>query len=52
VAHAASAIGIRGIVVHAISESARTFYLGLGFTSSSQEPMTLMIALSDIKSLL
>ena len=31
VAHAADTIGIRGIVVHAISEEARKFYIALGF---------------------
>jgi len=31
VANAADTIGIRGIVVHAISEEARRFYIGLGF---------------------
>jgi GNAT superfamily N-acetyltransferase len=49
VAHAADAIGIRGIVVHAISEEAKSFYLGLGFALSPLEPMTLMVTLSDIR---
>jgi hypothetical protein len=31
VAQAADAIGIRGIIVHAISEEARKFYIALGF---------------------
>jgi GNAT superfamily N-acetyltransferase len=35
VAHAADTIGIRGIVVHAISEEARKFYIALGFRSVS-----------------
>jgi GNAT superfamily N-acetyltransferase len=48
VAYAADAIGIRGIVVHAISERAKSFYLALGVTPSPQEPMTLMVTLSDI----
>lgn len=30
VAHAAGSIGIRGIVVHALSEDARNFYIALG----------------------
>jgi hypothetical protein len=34
VVHAADAIGIRGILVHAISEEARAFYLSLGFDPS------------------
>ena len=49
VAHAADAIGIRGIVVHAISEEAKNFYLALGFDPSPREPMTLMVTLSDVR---
>lgn len=49
VAHAADAIGIRGIVVHAISEEAKKFYMTLGFDPSPREPMTLMVTLADIR---
>jgi GNAT superfamily N-acetyltransferase len=52
VAQAAEVIGIRGIVVHAISEVARKFYLALGFTPSHREPMTLMVTLGDIRAVL
>jgi GNAT superfamily N-acetyltransferase len=52
VAHAADAIGIRGIVVHAISEEAKNFYVRLGFDPSPSEPMTLMVTLSDVRSAL
>lgn len=52
VAHAADTIGIRGIVVHAISDQAKAFYLALGFDPSPTEPMTLMIPLADIRLLL
>ena len=52
VAHAADAIGIRGIVVHAISEPAKAFYQALGFDPSPSEPMTLMVTLADIRELL
>jgi predicted N-acetyltransferase YhbS len=52
VAHAADTIGIRGIVVHAISEGAKKFYLTLGFDASPTESMTLMVTLSDIRALL
>lgn len=52
VAHAADTIGIRGIVVHAISEEAKAFYLALGFDPSPSEPMTLMVTLADIRHLL
>jgi GNAT superfamily N-acetyltransferase len=49
VLHAADAIGIRGILVHAISEEAKAFYLSVGFDPSPIEPMTLMISLSDLR---
>ncbi len=49
VAHAADTLGIRGIVVHAISEQAKAFYLALGFEPSPSEPMTLMVTLADIR---
>jgi GNAT superfamily N-acetyltransferase len=52
VAHAADTIGIRGIVVHAISEQAKAFYQALGFEPSPAEPMTLMVTLQDIRGLL
>lgn len=52
VARAADAIGIRGIVVHAISEQAKSFYLALGFDPSPAEPMTLMVTLADIRAAL
>lgn len=49
VLNASSAIGIRGILVHAISEDARAFYLSLGFEQSPLDPMTLMITLADLR---
>ena len=52
VAHAADTIGIRGIVVHAISEQAKAFYLALGFDASPKEPMMLMVTLGDIRRLM
>jgi GNAT superfamily N-acetyltransferase len=52
VAHAADAIGIRGVVVHAISEEAKNFYLALGFDASPSEPMMLMVTLTDIRAAL
>jgi GNAT superfamily N-acetyltransferase len=52
VAHAADAIGIRGIIVHAISGEARKFYLTLGFDACPGEPMTLVVTLSDIRAIL
>lgn len=52
IAHAADTIGIRGIVVHAISEEARKFYIALGFEPCPHEPMTLVVTLRDIRAAL
>jgi GNAT superfamily N-acetyltransferase len=52
VEQAADAIGIRGIIVHAISKEAKNFYLALGFDPSPQEPMTLMVTLADLRAAL
>ncbi len=46
---AADSIGIRGMIVHALSVEAKTFYERIGFTVSPLDPMTLMITLSDLK---
>jgi GNAT superfamily N-acetyltransferase len=52
VANAADTIGIRGIVVHAISKEARKFYLALGFDSYPAEAMTLVVTLRDLRATL
>ena len=44
---AAEVAGMGAILVHAISERAKGFYLGCGFTPSDLEPMTLMITLAE-----
>jgi predicted N-acetyltransferase YhbS len=49
---AASIIGIRGIIVHAISEQAKDFYLRHGFIASPTSDMTLMIPLADLRACL
>lgn len=49
VIHAADAIGIRGMVVHALSEQARDFYLRLGLDESPLDPMTLMVTVADLR---
>lgn len=49
ISQAADVVGVRGVVVHAISEDARRFYEHLGFRQSPVNPMTLMITLQDIK---
>lgn len=45
---AAGEIGIRGLVVHAISEEAKAFYLNMGMLPSPTNEMTLMIPLGDL----
>ena len=52
VLNAADTIGIRGILVHAISQAAKTFYITLGFEASPLDPMTLMVTLADIRAAL
>ena len=52
VSNAADAIGIRGVVVHALSEQAKAFYLALGLDPSPSEPMTLMVTLQDLRAAL
>jgi predicted N-acetyltransferase YhbS len=52
VSHAAEAIGVRGIVVHATSDDARKFYLALGFTECRSQSMTLVVTLQDIRAAL
>lgn len=52
VIQAADTIGIRGLIVHAISANAKVFYEQVGFEPSPLDPMMLMIALSDLKAAL
>jgi hypothetical protein len=49
IVYAADTIGIRGIIVHAISDNAKAFYLALGFEPSTIEPMTRTVTLADIR---
>lgn len=49
---AAEVLGIRGLLVHAISEEARSFYLALGFAPALTDPMTLMVSLRDLEAAL
>lgn len=46
---AADAIGVRVLLVHAVSEEAKRFYLKFGFRESPIEPMTLMVTLEELK---
>ena len=49
VIQAADDIGVRGLIVHAISAEARAFYEAVGFDLSPLDPMTMMITLVDLK---
>jgi GNAT superfamily N-acetyltransferase len=42
---AANILGIRGILVHAISDEAKAFYEHYGFAASPRNPMTLVLSL-------
>ena len=48
VLQAASAIGIRGMVVHALSDEAKTFYEAVGFEASPIDAQLLMVTLADL----
>ncbi len=47
-AEAARILGIRGLVVHALSDSAKAFYERHGFTPSPTHPMTLLLSLKNL----
>lgn len=47
---AADAIGVRGMLVHALNDKARGFYRHVGFDASPLDPMLLMVTLADLQS--
>lgn len=47
-AQAAEILGIRGLLVHAISDAAKAFYEHHGFMPSPSDPMTLLLSLKGI----
>lgn len=49
---AADVIGVSAILVQAISEDARNFYLALGFQPCLRSPMVLAVKLADIRATL
>ena len=49
---AAEFIGVRAMLVHAISEDAKAFYERHGFRASPIEPMTLMITVDEAQRML
>ncbi len=46
---ASDAIGIRGLLVHVISDEARTFYERLGLTRSPLDLVTLTVTIADLR---
>lgn len=49
VLRAADIIGVRGMLVEAISEEAKAFYLALGMSVSPLSDMSLMVTLADLR---
>lgn len=45
---AAAILGIRGLLVHAISDEAKAFYEHYGFAASPTNPMTLVLSLKGV----
>ena len=49
VVQASTMIGARGMLVHAMTDEARSFYIALGFAPSPLDPMTLMVTVDDLR---
>jgi predicted N-acetyltransferase YhbS len=52
VVQAADTIGVRGLLVHALSADAKAFYERLGFDPSPLDPLVLMVTLADLQAAL
>jgi GNAT superfamily N-acetyltransferase len=50
--HVAGNAGVFAIFVHALSEEAKRFYLSRGFVPSPLQPMTLMMTLATVRTIL
>jgi GNAT superfamily N-acetyltransferase len=50
--HVAGDAGVFAILVHALSDQAKRFYLSRGFVESSLQPMTLIMTLETVRSIL
>lgn len=51
-AHVATSAGVFAILVHALSDAARQFYLSRGFVASPLQPMTLLMTLQTVREIL
>ncbi|WCR18657.1 GNAT family N-acetyltransferase [Paracoccus alcaliphilus] len=49
---AAHEVGIAAILVHALNERAKAFYVGAGFAETVLEPMTLFLRIKDARALI
>ena len=50
--HVASDTGVFAVLVHALSDAAKQFYLSRGFVESPLQPMTLIMTLATIRTIL
>ncbi|WP_212538809.1 GNAT family N-acetyltransferase [Thetidibacter halocola] len=49
---AAQEVGIAAILVHALNDRAKAFYLEAGFAETAVEPLTLFLRIKDVRALL
>lgn len=49
VAQAADVVGVRAVLVHAVDDAARSFYLHHGFQASPLDAMQLMLLIKDLR---
>ena len=49
IAQAADLVGVRAVLVHAIDDAARRFYLHQGFEESPVDPFQLMMLMKDLR---
>ncbi len=47
--HVSNSIGVRALLMHAISDQARRFYMNYGFIESPSDPMTLLLSVKHIQ---
>ena len=50
--HAADTVGVRAVLVQAIDDTARSFYLRFGFSPSPVDEMRLMLLMKDLRAFL
>lgn len=50
--HIAGGMGVFAVLVHALSDAAKQFYLSRGFVESPLQPMTLIMTLATIRAIL